>query len=227
MSQIGGIGNFPLLNSPTPSNQAPSSITQDQVQAPYLTYECDTTYAFDNGILTLPMSGVTGASTTQTTSQLPAQESSTPAYPTGTYEDRQPCVIIQVHEPIAKKIVTFSCTRIGVPPVAPSPVSTDPNDVLESAVVKAMAPKVGQDGVTRIYGLTGVYTYRLLQPPFPTTDNLEGGATPIDANTTDQNQVQPAQFQPGIAQGDIPANPAPVVPQPAGGSLLDGIPISL
>ncbi len=113
--------------------------TSDDEKYPYLVYDVYVTYSYDSGLRQLPVSD---------TGEAPAD-------------------VVRLHAPISRKVVTFKARRLGAKPDAPDPTSTDPNEVLESAVVTPAVPLPG-DG-TWTWEIAGRYEYFLLRPLGPKT----------------------------------------------------------
>jgi hypothetical protein len=123
--------------------------TSDQGQAPYSSYQLETSYQMDNGYRQLSVGTAAPG----------------------------PCELVKLHAAIGRKIITFSITRKSKRPVVPAidPDTTD--QVLESAIITPSAPQPTADGSNVEYGVTGVYTYLLLTPLI-TGDELPMGNIP-------------------------------------------------
>ena len=77
--------------------------------------------------------------------------------------------------------VTWAASRAGEHPAAPNPIPPPgSNFVLLNRRTSPEAPRLYPDGVTRMYAITGVYTYSLVNP-LTGVGGLPMGAMPFDA----------------------------------------------
>lgn len=113
------------------------------------------------------------------------------------YQQRAACEIVTVSQPIGRKIVKFAIVRMGVQPVAPSPLPANDNEVLLDAQVVPFAPSIQADGNTEVYGIKGRYVYALNKPLF-VNDSLSQGSTQVDNISPYQTQLDGSGFAAGM-----------------------------
>lgn len=136
--------------------------TPDHLVFPYVRYDLDIEYVWDNGELQAPVS--------------PLADLLDQALIT----NRQPTPSIQVSAPYGQKIVRFDVARRGVQPVIPSAVSTSENEVLVLARIRPSAPLTSEDGMSIIYRVSGLYVYHLYRPYWESDGLQTGGVTEVD-----------------------------------------------
>lgn len=91
---------------------------------------------------------------------------------------------VVLHAPFWNKIVQFSYEKIGSWPTVPHWDTGNPNEVLVRAEVTPAKPAEG--GNLRVFRVSGLYVYELLQPPgadagpFPTAVSPESTATQVE-----------------------------------------------
>lgn len=169
-----------------------SLYTVDHLVFPYLLYDLDIEYVWDNGQLQAPVS--------------PSVEFDPEASPDQTpFLLRPETPTIQVSAPYGKKIVRFHVVRRGVQPYLPYPWSTDPNEVLLYSSVRPKAPVTSEDGMSLIYEVEGIYLYNLLQPYWP-TDGYTGGATGVSYTLPVDNLIPVDNFTTAFSNLDPQAS---------------------
>lgn len=156
--------------------------TPDHLVFPYLLYDLDIEYIWDNGQLQAPVSPQDESLPVSET--LPANRQATPS--------------IQVAAPYGRKIVRFNVARRGVMPVVPYAWPQVSNEILVYAITKPYAPKMAEDGMSRIYQVSGLYIYNLLQPYWQTDNIMTGGATDVCTDSPNQNILPPDNYWNGF-----------------------------
>ena len=169
MSFLSGIGD--LFNQP------------EAAKGPYDKYEISSKYVWDSGLLDLPVAYFTGSQ----------QNVAQPGY-SQPLNHRLPASQIPVSAPLGYRVVTFDVARWGAPVTMPSPLPANANEVLLYAEVEPYGPILQPDGRTFYQQARGRYVFALVQPLFPTTDNLLGTATAASTDTFQTNVTTPAQF---------------------------------
>lgn len=106
----------------------------DHIETPYGTYDVTVKYDNNEGLLALPIA------------KPPAAGGPT-------------LMIVRLHAPVCKKIVEWSATRRVLKPLVPTAISADPALVLLSRAYWPLAPRLLADGITKVYGMAGVYVY--------------------------------------------------------------------
>lgn len=117
-------------------------------------------------------------------------------------DDAPTQVFLTLSRPTQRKVVDWSCERVGRPPQVPAADPTDPNLVLiDTGHIEMMEPNLVADGVNVAYRLRGRYVYGLKRPikasesvPFPT-------APWMDAKYGDF-VMAPANFAQGIIDSE-------------------------
>src|SRR5690348_6117701 len=158
--------------------------TPDHLVFPYIQYDLDIEYLWDNGQLQGPVSPLSDQ-VIDPSQVLPAYRQATPS--------------VQVSAPYGRKIVKFSIARRGVMPVIPYPWSPNPNEVLVLARLNPQAPLPSEDGYSSIYSVSGLYVYNLLQPYWATDGVITGGSTAVSTLQSKDNIFPPSNFQSGYS----------------------------
>lgn len=148
------------------ANAGDTRFSVDHIQSPYGVYEVRTEYIWESGIV---QSAV-------------AQES-----------DATDSRILKLSGAYGKKVVTWTATRVGIPPVLPAPVGASGNEVLLSAVIRPRAPDLEASGTTLEYEVSGEYVFALLRPPWY-ADGIPMGSPPYTTIPKGENVLQAAQF---------------------------------
>jgi hypothetical protein len=142
--------------------------TAEHQQHPYTQYIIKVDYLWDNGVLQLPMAE-------------PAE---------GTLVE---CEVVHHCAPYGKKVVSWTATRAGVKPILPDPTPQDDNEELEGFVVSPLSSVLQADGVTKMYKVTGVYTY-ILKTPVPPSSGFQFAAVPFDQTPKASNRYESSDF---------------------------------
>jgi hypothetical protein len=167
---------MPAPTSGQPTSGFPTSAFSANQQAnPYVVYELDQEYQYNDGSLAIPI----GASPTSP-GQRPARK------------------IVNVAAPYSRRIVTFAVARLNALPLVPSPAPLNSNENLTSVKVKTSAPKLWSDGVSRVYAVAGEYVFDHRQAVLPGTDALKMGATDVDSTNPISYVFDSPQFKPMI-----------------------------
>lgn len=174
------IGYLDPGNWPTDPNY--TLFTPDHLVFPYLLYDLDIEYLWNNGQLQAPVSPE--EIDLRPDQMLPAGRQASPS--------------IQVAAPYGRKIVRFNVSRRGVMPVVPYAWPQIPNEILVYATTKLHAPVTAEDGMSLIYQVQGLYVYNLLQPYWQTDNLMTGGATDVSSPDPNANVLPPDNYWNGF-----------------------------
>jgi hypothetical protein len=105
-----------------------------------------------------------------------------------------PAAIIQVAQPTAMKVVTWTASRIGKKPLVPDPRPTDPNLTLAFAQINVPTQSIDVSGSTRHYAFSGTYVYLMATSFVPGTDTLEGNTPVTDSGSQSDQQLDSFLF---------------------------------
>lgn len=173
-----------------PIGQAPSPDTtlwsSDHYQAPYGTYDVQTTYRWDSGTIKLPVAAA------------PVPPTPLPTGPGAVTPAAYPAAeIVQVYAPTGDKVVRWQARRTGLHPLIPDPFNPSagssppyggylpPNQVLRAFSIVVQSPTLLGDGNTHEYIVSGVYAYDLVTPLAPGDLQYRLGGPPYDVSAVD------------------------------------------
>jgi len=147
----------------------PLGFSAQQNEAPYDLYSASIGYGWTSGKLQMPVAAPVGSGA------------------------RTACELVRVHQACGVKTVTWVAERRGTWPEVPAPEPDTTTQCLRSAAVTPSVPSLADDAVTRIYRITGTYTYLLLTPTYP-ADGLPTGAFPYETETLGMHIVPSSTF---------------------------------
>lgn len=101
--------------------------------------------------------------------------------------------LVRMHARTARRILTMTATRNGLPPMIPSLDGdiVDENgcrEVLDTATISSLEPKLGPDGTAREYSVKTEHVYLMEKAP-ENDDILRGASSPIDRFSPDSNHL--------------------------------------
>ncbi len=161
-----------LVAIPLPEDESQTTQNLEFYDFPYSFIELTQRYIGNNGWVSLPLAQ------TSTTANRSAS-------------------LIQMHAPVAKRILTMTATRNGRMPIIPSmkEVQLDHNgnrEVLDDWDITLKAPELGADGTARNFSIQVMYVYLLEKAPGP-TDKLRGASSPLDLFSPDKHWLDLAR----------------------------------
>lgn len=161
------------------------------------------------GLFAKPPDGATETSYTLSTSfiTLPNKLTFAKAATSGTAR------VFQVGAKMSYKVVNWAATRVGCPPLSPSPES-DTQWTLLYTQLGGVSPGVGADGISKTYTVTGSYVY-VRETPFTTSDSYELGVPPIYTYSTESATIDPEDFTDVMEGGGEPPSTGGGAPLPA------------
>lgn len=147
---------------------SPFLSVQHQI-APYQKYIIHTFYTWDTGDIQLPVArGSLSAS------------------------------IAQTHAAFGQKVVVIQAQRLNLPPEFPSPVSTDPNVILKTAIIDTVSPSIIPDMQGRVFSMQATYTYLLKQPIWVAGGGVQAPINPADGYSRNNYTLSSSQFVQGL-----------------------------
>lgn len=160
-----------------PQPQAPAVPPRPEVFAAaqkdsrYTTYTIDTEYTTDNGIAVLPVSGLNSDGTA-------------------------PAVPVRYHCGLTTKRVKWSAERVHEKPIAPSPNTGDPNEILVHSLLYPANALQDFNAIT--YRISGEYIYHLIRPKVPghQSSKYPMGTTPAEVAPSSVRYYDYRDFSP-------------------------------
>lgn len=128
--------------------------------------------------------------------------------------------LLRVHGPYGTRIVNFTATRVGMPPILPAAADTDGDTYVSGSIVSGLPTLNQQDG-TFSFRASGRYVYLQDEVRVPGTDPIPSGVYPFSTGTQDYAAYARLKDLSGFDAAVSDPNPSKAMTVLAGANIYD------